>query len=92
MAAKAEVEFDASKILPNQIANSITDLGFPASVIDGETGAGEIELEVRERLVTHGGYYDCWSNVIRATDSLPMHAKADSLQMWLRLLTRIVTQ
>ena len=47
MAAKAEVEFDASKVLPNQIANSINDLGFPSTVIDGETGAGEIELEVR---------------------------------------------
>lgn len=46
MAAKAEVEYDASKILPNQIANSISDLGFLSSVIEGETGAGEIELEI----------------------------------------------
>ena len=31
-----------------QVANSITDLGFPCSVIDGETGAGVLELEVRQ--------------------------------------------
>ena len=46
MAAKAEVEFDPTRVLPNQIANSITDLGFPSSVIEEETGAGTIELEV----------------------------------------------
>ena len=46
MAAKAEVEFDPTRVLPNQIANSITDLGFPSSIIEEETGAGIIELEV----------------------------------------------
>ena len=46
MAAKAEVEYDAAKILPNQIANSISDLGFPSAVIEDESGAGIIELEV----------------------------------------------
>ena len=46
MAAKAEVEFDPTRVLPNQIANSITDLGFPSNVIEEETGAGTIELEV----------------------------------------------
>ena len=48
MAAKAEVEYDAAKILPNQIANSISDLGFPSSVIEDESGAGIIELEVKK--------------------------------------------
>ena len=47
MAAKAEVQFDPARVLPNQIANSITDLGFPSTVIEDETGAGTIELEVR---------------------------------------------
>ena len=46
MAAKAEIEFDPSRVLPNQIANSISELGFPSSVIEEETGAGTIDLEV----------------------------------------------
>ena len=46
MAAKAEVDFDPSRILPSQIANSITDLGFPSTVIEDENGAGTVELEV----------------------------------------------
>ena len=46
MAAKAEVEFDPSKIFPQQIANSITDLGFPSTVIDSAASSGEMEVEV----------------------------------------------
>ena len=46
MAAKAEVTFDPSRVLPQQIANSITDLGFPSQVLEGENTAGEIELTV----------------------------------------------
>ena len=47
MAAKAEVEFNPAKILPNQIAISITDLGFPSTVIDSENGSNVVQLEVR---------------------------------------------
>ena len=46
MAAKAEVEYDPAKILPDQIANSISDLGFPTSVIDDVASSGEVELEI----------------------------------------------
>ncbi len=46
MAAKAEVEFDPAVVLPSQIANSISDLGFPSTVIEDETGSGACELEV----------------------------------------------
>ena len=46
MAAKAEVEFDPARVLPSQIANSITELGFPSTIIEEESGAGKVELEV----------------------------------------------
>ena len=46
MAAKAEVAFDPAQVDAAQIAHSITDLGFPAEVLEGETGSGEIEVTV----------------------------------------------
>ena len=46
MAAKAEVSFDPGRVDAAQIARSITDLGFPAEGIEGETGSGEIEVTV----------------------------------------------
>ncbi|RXG53096.1 Copper-transporting ATPase 1 [Armadillidium vulgare] len=46
MAAKAEVLYDASKVLPDQIANAISELGFPASVLEGASNEGEVELEI----------------------------------------------
>lgn len=48
MAAKAEVSYDPASILPQQIANSITDLGFQSEVIEDHSSAnGEVEITVR---------------------------------------------
>ncbi|TRY73708.1 hypothetical protein TCAL_00918 [Tigriopus californicus] len=47
MAAKAEIDYDPAQILPQQIANSITDLGFSSEIIENERGSGEVELEIK---------------------------------------------
>ena len=47
VAAKAEVKFFADQISPTEIAESISDLGFPSAVLDEPgTGEGEVELKV----------------------------------------------
>ncbi|XP_069166086.1 copper-transporting ATPase 1 isoform X1 [Procambarus clarkii] len=47
MAAKAEVRYDPAIVLPQQVAASITELGFPTTVLE-ESGAGqgEVDLEI----------------------------------------------
>ena len=63
MAAKAEVEYDAEQILPQQIANSISDLGFPSEVMDTESGSGEVQIKASSectlisRRVFHVAYF-----------------------------------
>ncbi|XP_023288027.1 copper-transporting ATPase 1 [Orussus abietinus] len=46
MPAKAEVKYDPDKIQPIDIASSISDLGFPTTLID-EPGAGDGEVELK---------------------------------------------
>lgn len=47
MAAKAEVAFDPNKIRAIDIASSISELGFPTTLIEEPgTGEGDIELKV----------------------------------------------
>uniref|UniRef100_A0A8D8UT73 P-type Cu(+) transporter n=2 Tax=Cacopsylla melanoneura TaxID=428564 RepID=A0A8D8UT73_9HEMI len=46
LAAKAEIRYSKDLITPTEIAASISDLGFPATVID-EAGSGEGELELK---------------------------------------------
>lgn len=47
MAQKAEVVYDPAYVLPGQIANKIEDLGFNASVMEGDvSGQGTVELTV----------------------------------------------
>lgn len=48
MAAKAEITYDPEKIRAVDIASSISELGFPATLIEEPgSGEGEIELKVR---------------------------------------------
>lgn len=48
MAQKAEVKFDPAYIIPSQIANRISELGFPSSLLDDIDGrSGEVELHIR---------------------------------------------
>lgn len=47
LAAKAEVKFNPKHIQPIDIAQSITELGFPSEVMnETESGEGEVEIEV----------------------------------------------
>lgn len=47
MAAKAEVQYDPGQVLPQQVASSITELGFPTTVLEEDgAGQGDVDLEV----------------------------------------------
>ncbi|XP_034940676.1 copper-transporting ATPase 1 isoform X2 [Chelonus insularis] len=47
MAGKAEVTYASDKIRPVDIASSITDLGFPTSIVDEPgTGISEVEIQI----------------------------------------------
>lgn len=46
MAAKAEVQYDSTQVQPEDIANSVTDLGFPCNVLT-DTNSRIIQTEFR---------------------------------------------
>ncbi|XP_054162716.1 copper-transporting ATPase 1-like isoform X2 [Oppia nitens] len=47
LSQKAEVKYDAAYLMPQQIANIITEMGYPAVVADGyEANDGELELRI----------------------------------------------
>ena len=47
MAQKAEVKFDPAYLMASQIANRITELGYPSTLLENETtGQGTAELTV----------------------------------------------
>ena len=45
MSQKAEVKYDPAYIMPSQIANEITDLGYPSTVIES-SAAGQATVNV----------------------------------------------
>ena len=47
MGGKAEVKYDAAKVLPSQIANVITELGFDSDVMDEQPKSGECIIQVK---------------------------------------------
>lgn len=48
MAQKAEVKYDPAYIMPSQIANHMSEIGYHSTLIENETvGQNTIELKVR---------------------------------------------
>ena len=55
MAQKAEVKFDPAYVLPSQIANKVTEIGFNSTLIESETiGQGSVDLNVSVVSHMHG--------------------------------------
>lgn len=49
MAAKAEVQYDPALVQPEEIANSVTDLGFPCNVL-ADTNSRITQTEFRVKI------------------------------------------
>ena len=55
MAAKADVKYDLSKIQPAEIAEAISDMGFPSEVMDDPSGGkGEVKIHVSKQYKEFG--------------------------------------
>lgn len=46
MAQKAEVKYDPSYLIPSQIANHVSNIGFPSKVIE-DNGCNDNEVTLR---------------------------------------------
>ena len=44
------MQYDPAVLLPSQVAGHITDLGFPAQLLENQSPEGTVELEVRGEL------------------------------------------
>lgn len=65
LAARAEIQYDPMIITPSQLAESITELGFPASVLQYR-GVGQSEIDLRITGMTCSScVYKIESNIIK---------------------------
>jgi len=46
MAQKAEIRYDPAYIMPSQIANKVTEIGYTSVIIDNEEENGTVDLLV----------------------------------------------
>lgn len=62
MAAKAEVQYDSALIQPDEIANSVTDLGFPCNVLT-DTNSRITQTEFMVQIINSTIlYFFYWNN------------------------------
>ncbi|XP_037071047.1 copper-transporting ATPase 2-like [Pollicipes pollicipes] len=47
LAGKAEVQYDPAVLLPSQVAGLISDIGFPAQLLENHSPEGTLDLEIR---------------------------------------------
>ena len=47
MAAKAEVDYNPSRTTPSRVAEAISSLGFPTSVLENSLAKGEVEISIK---------------------------------------------
>ena len=60
MSQKAEVKYDPAYLMPNQIANRISELGYEATVLESETsGQNTVDLLVRPEISIERNPFFC---------------------------------
>jgi len=64
MAQKAEVKYDPAYIMPSQIANHITAIGYEATVLEDEVhGQNTVEVHVSIISIVHSNTF-CLKNML----------------------------
>ena len=65
MAQRAEVKYDPAYIIPSQIANHVTDLGYAATLLEGETvGQSSVEVHVCYSITQYCLYFNLTDRVM----------------------------